>query len=48
MKKLVASTVFLMSVSAITSEMLHSKEHLLDPYPLWERMRNDEPVSLMK
>ena len=33
-----------MSVSAITSEMLHSKEHLLDPYPLWERMRHDEPV----
>ena len=33
-----------MSVSVITSEMLHSKEHLLDPYPLWERMRHDEPV----
>ena len=33
-----------MSIKAITSEMLHSKEHLADPYPLWERMRHDEPV----
>lgn len=33
-----------MSVKAITSEMLHSKEHLANPYPLWERMRHDEPV----
>jgi pulcherriminic acid synthase len=33
-----------MSIKAITSEMLHSKEHLANPYPLWERMRHDEPV----
>ena len=33
-----------MPVSPITSEMLYSKEHLSDPYPLWERMRHDMPV----
>jgi len=33
-----------MPVSAITSEMLHSKKHLLGPYPIWKHMRHDKPV----
>ena len=28
----------------ITSELLYSREHLADPYPLWERMRHESPV----
>ena len=33
-----------MSFSTVTAEMLHSKEHLTDPYPLWEQMRHEQPV----
>ena len=33
-----------MAGSVITSEMLHSPEHVADPYPLWERMRHEAPV----
>lgn len=40
------AVVFHMPGSKITSEMLHSPEHVADPYPLWERMRHDAPVFL--
>ena len=40
------AVVFHMPGSTITSEMLHSPEHVIDPYPLWERMRHDSPVFL--
>lgn len=31
-------------MAAVTTEALYSTAHLADPYPLWERMRNDAPV----
>lgn len=33
-----------MAPEAITSDLLYSREHLADPYPLWERMRHEAPV----
>lgn len=31
-------------MAPVTTDTLYSPEHLADPYPVWERMRHDQPV----